>query len=78
MFWFVEPLNPQRRFIPLQLDDTPSKAPGRNSGTLTGVLLEIAIRTGFKQPVAGILLMTDLRVCSQKGARNGNGENPDP
>ncbi len=37
-FRFRDPLNRERRFIPLQLDDALSKAPWRNSFTSTGAL----------------------------------------
>jgi hypothetical protein len=32
---FRDPLNKERRFIPLRLDDVPSKAPSRSSSTST-------------------------------------------
>jgi TIR domain len=35
-FRFRDPLNQERRFIPLRLDAAPSKAPWRNSFILTG------------------------------------------
>ena len=35
-FRFRDPLNKERRFIPLRLDEPPSKAPWRNSFTSTG------------------------------------------
>src|SRR5215510_11984482 len=35
-FRFRDPLNKERRFIPLRLDEAPSKAPWRNSCTSTG------------------------------------------
>ena len=35
-FRFRDPLNQERRFIPLRLDDPPSKAPWRNFFTSTG------------------------------------------
>ena len=35
-FRFRDPLNKERRFIPLRLDEAPSKAPWHNSFTSTG------------------------------------------
>src|SRR5437016_1769620 len=36
-FQFRDPLNKERRFIPLRLDDAPAKAPWRNSFPRTGL-----------------------------------------
>ncbi len=33
---FRDPLNKERRFIPVRLDDAPVKGPGRNSFTSRG------------------------------------------
>jgi hypothetical protein len=50
---FRDPLNQERRFIPLRLDDAPSKAPWRNSFTSTGDkrIMSSSIETSSK-PVA--------------------------